>query len=189
MPRRHSSASGQWDCSLQSDSGSSYDSDSDSEAGRRLPAGLGRGIRRARLQRIVRAPGPAPDPRVICPGCRAVFSSLHILILHRNSSRLANAACRAGASANKRQRYAVPRAAGDQRISCSDQIDRMMGHGNQGVAPGDAPDPSRYPRHVDGVRGLHICTQSRSALSSCLYHVCILYARCLFALSLQRVCT
>jgi hypothetical protein len=164
MPRRHSS--GQWDCSLQSDSGSSHDSDSDSEAGRRLPAGLGRGIRRARLQRIVRAPGPAPDPRVICPGCRAVFSSLNILILHRNSSRLANAACRAAASlsANKRQRYAVPRAAGDQRISCSDQIDRMMGHGNQGVALGDAPDPSRYPRHVDagGVSGLNVCVANGS---------------------------
>ena len=133
MPRKQ-----QRDC--QSDSGSNPDSDSDLEAGRRLPPGLGRGKRW--VLRIVRAPGPAPDPRVICPGCRAIFASLNNLKLHRNSSRLANAACRAAASANKRP--------GGGAASVRDQIDRMMGYGNQGIASIDAPDSSRFPRHVDG---------------------------------------
>jgi hypothetical protein len=188
MPRRGHSSGRRRTGSGQSDSESS--SDSDSEARRRLPSGQGRqDIRRA--PRIVRAPPRVVvDPRVICPGCSVICASLDSLKRHRNSSRLANAACRAAASANKRPRP-VPRAGGGgdgpDASAARDLIDRMVGDGNQGVAPGDVPDPSRYPRHVDGVRGLHICTQS--ALSSCLYHVCILYAQCLFALSLQRVCT
>lgn len=147
----------------QSDSESS--SASDSEAGQ---------------HRIVRAPQPAVprrgriavpvNTRVACPGCGAEFASLNILKLHRNSYRLANPACRAAASAMKRPRIvplpgpgaaaaggATADADGDDPGDAArdDLIHRMMmGDGDRGIAPeAAAADPSRYPRHGDGVSG------------------------------------
>ena len=143
----------------QSDSPAESSSASDSEAGQ---------------HRIVRAP-PAALPRrgriavpvntrVACPGCGSVFASLNILKLHRNSYWLANSACRAAASAMKRPRIvplpgpgaaggAAEDADGDDPGDADDLIDRMMmGDGDRGIAPeAAAADPSRYPRHGDGV--------------------------------------
>ena len=147
MPRRgHSSERRAGSDQLDSESSS----ESDSEAGQRPPAGLG--MRRAppRPPIVRRAPAQvAVDPRVCCPGCGRVFASLDILKKHRNAPRLANAACRAAARANKRPR-SVPRAAGeadgDGPGDAGDQIARMMGDGDQSVAPWVAPDPSPSPR-------------------------------------------
>ena len=116
------------------------------------------------------AGGPAPGPddgdasEVACPGCCLAFASLNILKLHRNSYRLANSACRAAASAMKRPRIvplpgpgaaggAAEDADGDDPGDADDLIDRMMmGDGDRGIAPeAAAADPSRYPRHGDGV--------------------------------------
>ena len=157
MPRRGRRRAG----SGQSDSESSSESESDSDAGQRPcpPAGLG-------IRRVVRAPARVVvNPQVRCPGCCRVFASLDILKKHRNSHRLANAECRAAARANKRPR-SVPRAAGeadgDGPGDAGDQIARMMGDGDQSVAPWVAPDPSRYPGHCDGVSGLNLCVETGS---------------------------
>jgi len=165
MPRRgHSSERRAGSGQLDSESSS----ESDSEAGQRPPAGLG--MRRAPPRPLIRVVGRAPaqvavDPRVCCPGCGRVFASLDILKKHRNAPRLANAACRAAARANKRPR-SVPRAAGeadgDGPGNAGDQIARMMGDGDQSVAPWVAPDPSRYPGHCDGVSGLNLCVETGS---------------------------
>ena len=149
------------------------DSESDSEARQHPPAGLG-------VQRIVRAPARfVVNTQVQCPGCGGKFANLHILIAHRNSYRLANAACRAAATAMKRPRP-VRRAAGDADSDgdgpgdAQALIDRMMmGNGDRGRAPedSDVQDPSRYPsRHGDGVSEPN--------------NVCIMCASCL-----QIVCT
>jgi hypothetical protein len=144
-----------WGGSRPSDSESSSESAGDSDAGQRPLAGLG--IRLARP--IVRAPARvAVSTRVECPGCRRVFASLNILKKHRNSHRLANAACPAAARAHKRPQ-SVPRATGeadgDGPVDAGDLIARMMGDRDQSVAAGDAQDPSRYPAHCDGVSGLN----------------------------------
>ena len=163
MPRRGHST-GLRAGSVQSDS----ESDSDSEA-------LGPGV-----QRIVRAPARfVVNTQVQCPGCGGKFANLHILIAHKNSHRLANAACRAAAAAMKRPRP-LRRAAGDADSDgdgpgdAEALIDRMMmGNGDRGVAPedSDVQDPSRYPsRHGDGVSEPN--------------NVCIMCASCL-----QIVCT
>jgi hypothetical protein len=173
MPRRGHS-SGQRAGSGQSDSKSGSDSsESDSEAGQQHPP-AGQGIRR--VPRIVQVPAAARvvtvvSPQVECPGCGQKFPSMHSLKLHRNSSRLANASCRAAARAMKRP-LSVPRAAGeadgfgqgDSDHDAGDEIDRMLGNRalNQSVAPGGAPDRSSYPRHGDAVSGLNICMEKGS---------------------------
>jgi hypothetical protein len=159
----------------QSDSEST--SESDSDVRQRPQAGLG--IRRAPPRPpIIRAPARlAVNPQVQCPGCGRVFASLHILKKHKNSHRLANAACRAASRAMKRPR-SVPRAAGEAPDSDGDgpagdaeeQISRMMGDGCQSVAPGDAPDPSRYPGHWDGVSGHNFCVEK---VSMCTEKQCV----------------
>ena len=164
MPRRGRRRAG----SGQSDSESSPESDLD--AGQRPcpPAGLGMRRTPPKPPIVRRAPAQvAVDPRVCCPGCGRVFASLDILKKHRNAPRLANAECRAAARANKRPR-SVPRAAGeadgDGPGDAGDQIARMMGDGDQSVAPWVtvAPDPSRYPGHCDGVSGLNLCVETGS---------------------------
>ena len=164
MPRRgrRRAGSGQSDSESSPESDSESSPESDSDAGQRPPAGLG--IRRVPPRPpIVRAPARVVvNPQVRCPGCCRVFASLDILKKHRNSHRLANSECRAAARANKRPR-SVPRATGeadgDVPGDAGDQIARMMGDGNQSVAPWVAPDPSRYPGHCDGVSGLNLCVE------------------------------
>jgi hypothetical protein len=180
----------------QSDSPAESSSASDSEAGQ---------------HRIVRAP-PAAVPRrgriavpvntrVACPGCGSVFASLNILKLHRNSYRLANSACRAAASAMKRPRIvplpgpgaaggAAADADGDDPGDADDLIDRMMmGDGDRGIAPeAVAADPSRYPRHGDGVSEQNnVCMRC----VKCVPQVCIYSANSLHMseICLQLVCT
>jgi hypothetical protein len=84
---------------------------------------------------------------------------------HRNAHRLANPVCRAAASAMKRPRIVRlpgPGAAagadtdGDDPGDAQALIDlMMMGDGDRGIdqAAAAAADPSRYPRHCDGVSG------------------------------------
>ena len=172
MPRRGHSSGLRARSAGQSDSESR--SESDSDAGQHPPAGLGQ------ASRIIRAPVRA-DPRVTCPGCGLDFANLDILKRHRNARRLANAACRAAATAMKRPRP-VRRAAGDADSDgdgpgdAQALIDRMMmGNGDRGRAPedSDVQDPSRYPsRHGDEV--------TRREPNN----VCIMCASCL-----QKVCT
>ena len=87
----------------QSDSESR--SESDSDAGQHPPAGL------SQVSRIIWAPVRAVT-RVTWPGCCLDFANLYILKRQRNALRLANAACRAAATAMKRPRP-VRRVAGD----------------------------------------------------------------------------
>ena len=160
MPRRRH-LTGLRAGSIQSDSESI--SESDSDAGQHPPAGRG-------VQRIARAPARfAVNTQVImiCPGCGRKCANENILKAHRNSHLLANQACRAAASAMKRPRIVRlpgPRAAaggaaadadGDDPGDADDLIDRMMiGDGDRGIASeAAAADPSRYPRHGDGVSG------------------------------------
>ena len=161
MPRRgHSSERRAGSGQLDSESSS----ESDSEAGQRRRAPPRPPIVRRAPARVA----AAVDPRVCCPGCCRVFASLDILKKHRNAPRLANAACLAAASSNKRPRPF--RAAcdadhdGDAPGDAGDQIARMMGDGDQSVAPWVAPDPSRYPGHCDGVSGLNfkLCVEKGS---------------------------
>ena len=170
MPRRGHSA-GLRAGSVRSDSESSSDSESDSEARQHPPAGLG-------VPRIVRAPASfVVNTQVQCPGCGGKFANLHILKAHRISYRLANAACRAAATAIKRPRP-VRLAAGDADsdgdgpVDADALIDRMMGNGDRSKAPedSDVQDPSRYPsRHGDGVsEPNNVCIMC----ASCLHIVC-----------------
>jgi len=176
MPRRGHS-SGLRACSA-GHSDSETRSESDSDAGQHPPAGLGQ------VSRIIRAPVRV-DTRVTCPGCGLDFANLDILKRHRNARRLANAACRAAATAMKRPRP-VRRAAGDADSDgdgpgdAEALIDRMMmGNGHRGEAPedSDVQDPSRYPsRHGDGVSepiNLNVCIMC----ASCLHIVCILFKK------------
>ena len=162
--------------SVRSDSESGSDSESDSEARQHPPAAAGLGV-----LRIVRAPARfVVNTQVQCPGCGGIFASLHILKAHRNSYRLANAACRAAATAMKRSRP-VPRASdGDGPGDAQALIDRMMGNEDRGKAPedSDVQDPARYPsRHGDEVsEPNNVCIMC----ASCLHIVCIL---------LKQVCT
>ena len=156
--------------SVRSDSESGSDSESDSEARQHPPAAAGLGV-----LRIVRAPARfVVNTQVQCPGCGGIFASLHILKAHRNSYRLANAACRAAATAMKRSRP-VPRASdGDGPGDAQALIDRMMGNGDRGKAPEDSDvqdhDPARYPsRHGDEVsEPNNVCIMC----ASCLHIVC-----------------
>ena len=173
MPRRGHS-SGRRAGTGQSDSESSSESRSDLE-------GASLGTRH--VPRIVRAPPVvrmAVNTQVACPGCGLAFASLYILKQHRNAHRLANPACRAAASAMKRPRIVRlpgPGAAGGADTDGDDPddaqalIDRMMmGDGDRGIAPEAAVgDPSRYPRHGDGVSGQN--------------NVCMRCVKCV-----QRVC-
>ncbi len=170
MPRRRH-LTGLRAGSIQSDSESI--SESDSDAGQHPPAGQG-------VQRIARAPARfAVNTQVICPGCGRKCANENILKAHRNSHLLANQACREAASAMKRVRIVRlpgPRAAaggaaadadGDDPGDANDLIDRMMmGDGDRGIASESeaaAADPSRYPRHGDGVSGQPVCpSTSRS---------------------------
>jgi hypothetical protein len=174
MPRRGHS-SGLRACSA-GHSDSETRSESDSDAGQHPPAGLGQ------VSRIIRAPVRV-DTRVTCPGCGLDFANLDILKRHRNARRLANAACRAAATAMKRPRP-VRRAAGDADSDgdgpgdAEALIDRMMmGNGHRGEAPedSDVQDPSRYPsRHGDGVsEPNNVCIMC----ASCLHIVCILFKK------------
>lgn len=125
------------------------------------------------MLRIVRAPARfVVNTQVQCPGCGEIFASLHILKAHRNSYRLANAACRAAATAMKRPRP-VPRASdGDGPGDAQALLDRMMGNGDRGTAPedSDVQDPARYPsRHGDEVsEPNNVCIMC----ASCLHIVC-----------------
>ena len=178
MPRRGHST-GLRAGSVRSDSESGSDSESDSEARQHPPAAAGLGV-----LRIVRAQARfVVNTQVQCPGCGGTFASLHILKAHRNSYRLANAACRAAATAMKRPRPVRRASDGDGPGEAEALIDRMMmGNGHRGEAPedSDVQDPSRYPsRHGDGVSepiNLNVCIMC----ASCLHIVCIL---------LKQVCT
>ena len=147
MPRRGHS-SGRRAGTGQSDSESSSESRSDLE-------GASLGTRH--VPRIVQAPPVvrmAVNTQVACPGCGLAFASLYILKQHRNAHWLANPACQAAASAMKRPRIVRLPAGGPGAASGAQAlIDRMMmGDGDRGIAPeAVAADPSRYPRHGDGV--------------------------------------
>ena len=165
MPRRGHS-SGRRACTGQSDSESSSESRSDLE-------GASLGTRH--VPRIVRAPPVvrmAVNTQVACPGCGLAFASLYILKQHRNAHRLANPACRAAASAMKRPRIVrLPAGGPGAGGGAQALIDRMMmGDGDRGIAPEAAVgDPSRYPRHGDGVSGQNnVCMRC----VKCVQQVC-----------------
>jgi hypothetical protein len=173
MPRRGHS-SGRRAGTGQSDSESSFESGSDLEG-----ASLGT----QHVPRIVRAPQVvlmAVNTQVACPGCGLAFASLYILKQHGNAHRLANSACRAAASAMKRPRIVClpgPGAAGGADTDGDDPDDAqalidhmMMSDGDRGIAPeAAAADPSRYPRHIDGVSGQNnVCMRC----VKCVQQVC-----------------
>ena len=165
MPRRGHSI-GLRAGSVRLDSESSSDLESDSEARQHPPADLG-------VPRIVRAPARfVVYTQVLCPGCGGIFVSLHILRAHRNSYRLANAACRAAATAMKRPRPVRRASDGDGPGDAEALIDRMMGNGDRGKAPedSDVQDPARYPsRHGDWKsEPNNVCIMC----ASCLHIVC-----------------
>ena len=169
MPRRGHST-GLRAGSVGSESGSGSDSESDSEARQHPPAAAGLGV-----LRIVRAPARfVVNTQVQCPGCGGTFASLHILKAHRNSYRLANAACRAAATAMKRPRPMRRASDGDGPGDAQALRDRMMGNGDRGKAPedSDVQDPASYPSRL----GDEVSEPNNVYImcASCLHIVCIL---------------